>query len=30
VGPYRTRAEANADAEKLKDALDVRPHVVVR
>ena len=30
VGPYRTRAEANADAEKLKEALDVRPHVVVR
>jgi rare lipoprotein A len=30
VGPYRTRAEANAAAERLKDALDVRPHVVVR
>jgi rare lipoprotein A len=30
VGPYRTRAEANAAAERLKDALDVKPHVVVR
>jgi rare lipoprotein A len=30
VGPYRTRAEASAEAEKLKEALDVRPHVVVR
>jgi rare lipoprotein A len=30
VGPYRTRAEANAAAERLKEALDVRPHVVVR
>jgi rare lipoprotein A len=30
VGPYRTRAEANADAEKLKEALDIRAHVVVR
>jgi rare lipoprotein A len=30
VGPYRTRAEANADAEKLKEALDLRAHVVVR
>jgi rare lipoprotein A len=30
VGPYRTRAEAAAAAERLKDALDVRPHVVVR
>jgi rare lipoprotein A len=30
VGPYRTRADANADAEKLRDALELRPHVVVR
>jgi rare lipoprotein A len=30
VGPYRTRGEANAAAEKLKDAFDARPHVVVR
>jgi len=30
VGPYRSRAEAAAAAEKLKDSLDVRPHVVVR
>jgi rare lipoprotein A len=30
VGPYRTRAEANADAEKLKEALDLKAHVVVR
>ena len=30
VGPYRTRAEANAAADRLKDALDVKPHVVVR
>ncbi|MGE5793908.1 MAG: septal ring lytic transglycosylase RlpA family protein [Bacteroidota bacterium] len=30
VGPYRSRAEAAAVAEKLKDTLDVRPHVVVR
>jgi rare lipoprotein A len=30
VGPYRTRAEASAAADRLKDALDVRPHVVVR
>ena len=30
VGPYRTRAEASAAAERLKDTLDVRPHVVVR
>jgi rare lipoprotein A len=30
VGPYRTRADANADAERLKDALDLRAHVVVR
>jgi rare lipoprotein A len=30
VGPYRTRAEAAAAAEKVKDTLDVRPHVVVR
>jgi rare lipoprotein A len=30
VGPYRTRAEANADAEKLKEALDLRAHIVVR
>jgi rare lipoprotein A len=30
VGPYRTRAEALAAADRLKDALDVKPHVVVR
>jgi rare lipoprotein A len=30
VGPYRSRAEAAAAAERLKDTLDVRPHVVVR
>ena len=30
VGPYRSRAEASAAAEQLKDSLDVRPHVVVR
>jgi rare lipoprotein A len=30
VGPYRSRAEAAAAAEKLRDTLDVRPHVVVR
>jgi len=30
VGPYRSRAEASAAAERLKDSLDVRPHVVVR
>ncbi len=30
VGPYRSRGEANAAAERLKDALDVKPHVVVR
>ncbi|HSD42696.1 MAG TPA: septal ring lytic transglycosylase RlpA family protein [Burkholderiales bacterium] len=30
VGPYRTRAEANAAADRLKDALDLKPHVVVR
>ncbi|HSD54366.1 MAG TPA: septal ring lytic transglycosylase RlpA family protein [Burkholderiales bacterium] len=30
VGPYRTRAEASAAADRLKDALDVKPHVVVR
>jgi rare lipoprotein A len=30
VGPYRTRTDANAAAERLKDALDVKPHVVVR
>ena len=30
VGPYRTRAEAAATAEKVRDTLDVRPHVVVR
>jgi rare lipoprotein A len=30
VGPYRTRAEANASADRLKDALDLKPHVVVR
>jgi rare lipoprotein A len=30
VGPYRTRTDANAAADRLKDALDVKPHVVVR
>ena len=30
VGPYRSRAEASAAAERLKESLDVRPHVVVR
>jgi rare lipoprotein A len=30
VGPYRSRAEANAAAERLKDTLDVKAHVVVR
>ena len=30
VGPYRTRAEAVAAADRLRDALDVKPHVVVR
>lgn len=30
VGPYRTRAEALAAADRLKEALDVKPHVVVR
>jgi rare lipoprotein A len=30
VGPYRTRAEALEAADRLKDALDVKPHVVVR
>ena len=30
VGPYRSRAEAAAAAEKLRDTLDVKPHVVVR
>jgi rare lipoprotein A len=30
VGPYRTRADALAAADRLKDALDVKPHVVVR
>jgi rare lipoprotein A len=30
VGPYRTRAEALAAADRLREALDVRPHVVVR
>jgi rare lipoprotein A len=30
VGPYRTRADANAAAERLRDALEVKPHVVVR
>jgi rare lipoprotein A len=30
VGPYRTRAEASADAAKLREALDLRAHVVVR
>lgn len=30
VGPYRTRGEALAAADRLREALDVRPHVVVR
>jgi rare lipoprotein A len=30
VGPYRTRAEANAAAGQIRDALDVQPHLVVR
>jgi rare lipoprotein A len=30
VGPYRTRAEANAAADQIRGALDVQPHVVVR
>ena len=30
VGPYRSRAEASAAAERQKDTLDVKPHVVVR
>jgi rare lipoprotein A len=30
LGPYRSRAEASAAAERVKDTLDVRPHVVVR
>jgi rare lipoprotein A len=30
VGPYRTRAEATAAADRLKETLDVTPHVVVR
>jgi rare lipoprotein A len=30
VGPYRTRAEALAAADRLKEALDVKPHVIVR
>jgi rare lipoprotein A len=30
VGPYRTRAEAVAAADRLRDALDLKPHVVVR
>jgi rare lipoprotein A len=30
VGPYRTRAEASAVADQIRDALDVQPHVVVR
>jgi rare lipoprotein A len=30
VGPYRTRAEANAAAAQIRDALDMQPHVVVR
>jgi rare lipoprotein A len=30
VGPYRTRAEANAVAGQIRDALDVQPHLVVR
>ena len=30
IGPYPTRAEASAMVEKLRDSLDVKPHVVVR
>ncbi len=30
VGPYRTRAEANAAAEQIRDAFDMQPHLVVR
>jgi rare lipoprotein A len=30
VGPYRTRAEANAAADQIRNALDVQPHLVVR
>lgn len=30
VGPYRSRAEAAADAQRLQDALEIRAHVVVR
>jgi rare lipoprotein A len=30
LGPYRTRAEADAVVEQLRDALDLQPHVVVR
>lgn len=30
VGPYRTRAEANAAADQIRGALDMQPHVVVR
>ncbi len=30
VGPYRTRAEANAVADQIRDALDLEPHLVER
>jgi rare lipoprotein A len=30
VGPYRTREEANAAADEIRGAFDVRPHLVVR
>jgi rare lipoprotein A len=30
VGPYRTRAEADAVVEQIRDALDLQSHVVVR
>ncbi|MGH8695498.1 MAG: septal ring lytic transglycosylase RlpA family protein [Burkholderiales bacterium] len=30
VGPYRTRAEANAAADEIRGALDMQPHLVVR
>jgi rare lipoprotein A len=30
VGPYRTRAEANAAADEIRGALDMEPHLVVR
>jgi rare lipoprotein A len=30
IGPYRTRAEANAAADQIRAALDMQPHLVVR